>query len=113
MNFFIFFLSRIFFCFACFAAALGWGQLTQAKKKAVLFSFGKIGEKNIKKSMDHFFFIQKRKKEGGNRGIRTLGPCLAKAVLYQLSYIPIFAIFFFFAKQKKNKKSWTILDLNQ
>src|SRR6476660_8744871 len=25
---------------------------------------------------------------GGNKGIRTLGPCLAKAVLYQLSYIP-------------------------
>jgi len=27
-------------------------------------------------------------KKGGNKGIRTLGPCLAKAVLYQLSYIP-------------------------
>lgn len=65
-------------------------------------------EKNIKKSTDHFFFTQIRKKEGGNRGIRTLGPCLAKAVLYQLSYIPIFAIFCpffaFFEKQKKDKK---------
>lgn len=56
--------------------------------------------------MDHFFFTQKEKKEGGNRGIRTLGPCLAKAVLYQLSYIPNFAIFFciFFCKTKKEEQ---------
>ena len=31
---------------------------------------------------------RKFKKKGGNSGIRTHGPCLAKAVLYQLSYIP-------------------------
>jgi hypothetical protein len=37
--------------------------------------------------MDHFFFFSKEKK-GGNKGIRTLGPRLAKAMLYQLSYIP-------------------------
>jgi hypothetical protein len=60
--------------------------------------------------MDHFFLISsfdffcyafytlafiaklmnRTEQKGGNKGIRTLGPCLAKAVLYQLSYIPIF-----------------------
>ena len=33
--------------------------------------------------------MKEEQKKGGNKGIRTLGPCLAKAVLYQLSYIPI------------------------
>jgi hypothetical protein len=33
---------------------------------------------------------QTTRKKGGNKGIRTLGLCLAKAPLYQLSYIPFF-----------------------
>lgn len=106
MNFFIFFLSRIFL--------LRIHVVERVQKKAVpgpcMHACFTARQKNIKKSMDHFFFTRKRKKEGGNRGIRTLGPCLAKAVLYQLSYIPIFAIFFFLQSKKRKKKAgpyWT------
>ena len=35
-----------------------------------------------------------KKKKAGNMGIRTPGPCRAKAVLYQLSYIPFFLLHF-------------------
>jgi hypothetical protein len=45
--------------------------------------------------------ITSYKKKDGNKGIRTLGPCLAKAMLYQLSYIPVFVSFFFFSKKKQ------------
>jgi hypothetical protein len=60
---------------------------------AFCFSFF-FKEKKQNKAGSHFFdaFAKKKthctKKKGGNKGIRTLGPCLAKAVLYQLSYIP-------------------------
>lgn len=46
-------------------------------------------KQNSKKGFWSLSFIIEWK--GGNKGIRTLGPCLAKAVLYQLSYIPFFA----------------------
>ncbi len=50
-------------------------------------------EEKTKRGKKKRKFQDKNKEEkGGNKGIRTLGPCLAKAVLYQLSYIPSFSL---------------------